>query len=450
MGLMLGAPRTMQALARDGVLPSFLGRAYGKTRNPRIATVATFAVALTGILLGDLNRIAPILSMFFLTSYGLINVSAGIESLIGTPSWRPKFRVHWSISLAGAFVCFFAMFMINAGATFIAAFLSVGLYYFMTRRSLQARWGDMRYGILMHMAQFAVLRMARGKPDERTWQPNILVLSGSPTARWYLIELADAIAQGRSFITVAAVVPETRLDGERNENMAASIREHLRKKEIPALVKLYPADDPLVGARELIRGYGFGPLVPNTILVGQTEQRERFIDYSMLIRQIHQTRRNMLIVREGNATPRFKRGKRIDVWWRGKRENVGLMLSLAWLLNHNPRWAKGRLVLKSIVRSEEERDEVLESSERFIKNERLQAETEVTITDESDPFDAIRSASAGASLVFIGMRAPEDGESAEEFSRYYENLLDRTKGLPPTVIVMAAEDIEFHRIFQSG
>lgn len=449
MGLMLGAPRTMQALAHDRVLPSFLGRAYGKGKNPRIATAVTFLVALTGVLLGDLNAIAPVLTMFFLTSYALINVSAGIESLIGTPSWRPKFRVHWSISLAGAFGCFAVMFMINAGATFIAAFLSLGLYYYMTRRSLQAQWGDMRYGVLMHIARFAVSRMARDRPDERTWQPNILVLCGPPTTRWYLIELADAIAQGRSFLTVAAIVPESRLDGNRAESIEESIEQHLKKKEIPALVKLYPFDDHLVGARYLISGYGFGPLEPNTILLGQTKQTEHFDDYCVLIQEIQRTRRNLVIVREGDEDPEFKGGRRIDVWWRGKRENVGLMLSLAWLLNQNPRWAEGRLVLKTIVGSEEERDEVLKASERFIKSERLQAETEVAIVKDGDPFETIRSLSIGASLVFLGMRAPEETDTVEAYSRYYEELLTRTEGLPPTVMVMAAEDIEFHRIFES-
>ena len=38
------------------------------------------------VLLGDINRIAPVLTMFFLTTYGLLNLSAGLEELIGNPS----------------------------------------------------------------------------------------------------------------------------------------------------------------------------------------------------------------------------------------------------------------------------------------------------------------------------------------------------------------------------
>ena len=54
MGAMLGAPRTLQALAKDSVIPRFIGRGFGKGNDPRIATGISFVLALAGILLGDL------------------------------------------------------------------------------------------------------------------------------------------------------------------------------------------------------------------------------------------------------------------------------------------------------------------------------------------------------------------------------------------------------------
>ena len=55
LGALLGAPRTLQALARDGVLPAALARGHGPLNEPRIATGVAFAVALVGVLAGDLN-----------------------------------------------------------------------------------------------------------------------------------------------------------------------------------------------------------------------------------------------------------------------------------------------------------------------------------------------------------------------------------------------------------
>jgi hypothetical protein len=138
------------------VVHRLFGRGYGHGRDPRWATALTFLIALVGVLIGDLNLSAPILTMFFLTSYGLLNISAALEGCIGSPSWRPALRVHWGLALLGTFGCFAVMFMINPGAMFIAAFVVAGVYLLRQRRSQCANWGDMRYGILRMSPQWCV------------------------------------------------------------------------------------------------------------------------------------------------------------------------------------------------------------------------------------------------------------------------------------------------------
>jgi len=261
MGALLGAPRTLQALARDRVIPRVFGRGFGKGNDPRIATATSFLVGLVGILVGDLDVIAPVLSMFFLTSYGLLNVSAGLEELTAAPSWRPLFRVPWVVSLAGALGCFAAMLMINAGATFVAAFVALCVYLLMEHRQMRAWWGDMRSGLAMLVARHAIHSLVKRKPDERTWKPNILVLSGSPASRWHLIELASAIAQQRCFLTVAAVLPED-TPADRRESIAATLADYLDKRKVECVVKVFTAPTPLAGAETLVRAYGYGPLRP--------------------------------------------------------------------------------------------------------------------------------------------------------------------------------------------
>ena len=153
MGALLGGPRTLQALARDGVLPRVIGRGYGEGNDPRIATAIVFGIALAGILAGGVNIIAPVLSMFFLTSYGALNLSAGLETLIGTPSWRPSFKTHWAVSLTGALCCLIVMIMINPGAAFLAATCCAGIYFVVARRSMRAHWGDLRHLSLIHISE---------------------------------------------------------------------------------------------------------------------------------------------------------------------------------------------------------------------------------------------------------------------------------------------------------
>ncbi|MBL4890119.1 MAG: Na-K-Cl cotransporter, partial [Candidatus Lindowbacteria bacterium] len=410
--------------------------------------------------------IAPVLSMFFLTSYGVLNISAAFEGLLASPSWRPTFKVKWPISLLGAICCFATMFMINAGATFMAASVSLGVFYYMQHKKMNAHWGDVSYGMMMFVAQKAIYSLATRRADERTWRPNILVLSGSPTTRWYLIELANAMSIGKGLLTVAAILPEDGIDSERRENMRTSIKGHLAKKGVPALVKIQAASDPIAGACSLVETYGFGPLRPNTFLLGETEKEENFINYAKLIKNVYDTRRNLVIVREGAEGTSSNIKRTIDVWWGRQRQNVGLMLALAHLLQSAPEWRRARLVLKSIVFKEDEKEEAVNRLQKFVENSRLKAEIAVIVKkEEEEVFETIRKSSRLVDLVFIGMRPPhtlknlgeqadlgdsicEKEETLEEYAEYYSRLIERTNGYPPTAIVLATEDIEFTRIFE--
>ena len=76
VGSFLCAPRVLQALARDRILPAALGRGFGKTDDPRLSALLCFGVAAAGIALGDINVLAPVLTLFNLSTYALLNFVA--------------------------------------------------------------------------------------------------------------------------------------------------------------------------------------------------------------------------------------------------------------------------------------------------------------------------------------------------------------------------------------
>jgi hypothetical protein len=455
MGALLGAPRTLQALARDGVVPGILGRGFGQSNDPRIATVMSFGVALTGILLGDLNAIAPILSMFFLTSYGVLNLSAGIESMISNPSWRPSYRVPPWVPLVGFIGCLGVMLMIAPGATILAILVCSIIYYLIKRRSLRARWGDVRLGLMMYITRVLLHWMEDMRLNERTWKPNLLVLSGSPSARWYLIELADAIAQSRSFVTVAAFIPEENWTRERVEKITDAIRSYLKSRQVPAFIRAAPASDPFTGAAALVRSYGFGPLSPNTVMIGETEEPGNFVRFVELIQLVVRMRRNLVIVREP-AEPdgegaRREGGKkrRIDLWWSAPSQHAAFRLAVAILLRRSEDWRGATLHVKTIVEDASERAEAEERLTEYLKKARVRATPVVLERNGQELYEVIRQSSADVDLVFLGMRPPRDDESAEEYSVYYGELLRATETLPATAMLMAVEAVEFDRIFEA-
>jgi hypothetical protein len=314
----------------------------------------------------------------------------------------------------------------------------------------------------MFTAREIIYSLAGQKHDERTWKPNILVLSGSPAGRWYLIELADAISQGSSFVTVTIIIPEKTWTADRAESITSSVREYIRKRNVRAFVKTFASDEPLVGARQIVRTYGFGPIVPNTILLGETEKASSFVEFARLVKMISRTRRNLIVMRERRKAEAGwndddkrhlptagKERERIDVWWKGKSHNIAFILALVLLLRRSPEWDRAKLNIRLVVESGEEAVEYEKRLEQFVEKERLKAETETILREGRDVYDVIRTSSEGADLVFLGLRPPGEEESAEEYSAYYERLLIETRELPPTALLMATEQVDFWRIFDS-
>ena len=231
--------------------------------------------------------------------------------------------------------------------------------------------------------------------------------------------------------------------------MEKSISEYLRKRNIPALVEVHLADSIMQGAHALIQAYGFGPLSPNTILLGETEQKEKFFEFSEMIMYANLAKKNLVILREGLLTSQAPvRRRKIDVWWGRERQNAGLMLAFAYMLQTSADWAGATISLKTIVQSSSEKEIATNLLSNFVAKGRVNVNVDVIVNEEKEAvFDLIKRQSMEAQLVFIGMRPPEEGDTVDTYSQYYHSLIEKTEGFPQTAIVIAADNIDFANIF---
>jgi len=442
VGSILGAPRVLQALARDGILPgwlSWLGRGSGAGDEPRIGTAITLAVALVAVYLGNLNMIAPVLTMFFLTTYGVLNITAGLERFLGNPSFRPRFKVHWFWSLLGATGCAAIMLLINAVAAIIAAVCVFTIFLWLKQRELKSTWGSVGGGIWMALAGAGLLRLKK-TTDPKNWRPHLLVLLGSPTRRWHLVDMAASLTHNRALMTVSAVLPEETGNAERLSAMESTISEYLIKHGIQSLVRVTSAPNPYLGAVRLIETYGLGALVPNTVLMGYSDEYEQRGEYFETISGLHQARRNVAIMHY-NAETGFGTRHRIDVWWGGLRKNGGLMMILAYLLRTSRQWRNAEVCVKMVVPTDASVEGSSHNLAKLVEDLRTGATTRVIVAD-GRPFDEIlRESSRRADLIFLGLAKPED-----DFVSYCEELQRRIEGLPTTIFVLASEDLAFEEI----
>ncbi|MGN0855084.1 MAG: amino acid permease [Kiritimatiellia bacterium] len=443
IGSFLCAPRVLQALSRDRLLPSFIGRGYGRADDPRVASVACFALAAAGIWLGDINVLAPILTLFNLSTYGLLNLSAAFEEILGNPSWRPTFRVKAIFSLLGFVGCMGAMFMISPGWTFIALFCEIVLYWFVKRRALRTQWGDMRTGLWMAGIRYLMRKLTNLAGRERNWRPNLLVMCDLPLRNLRPLELAREISDGRSLVTLASVVREASLRQDNGAGLRDSLLRTAEKLSLACSVKIISAADDWAGMAELVRSYGFGPIVPNTILLG-LPQPERAREMASFMRTIARHRRNVILA--GGTDAVVNPSGFIDIWWRGLNGNAGLMLALAFLMQRRDLWRKHPLRVNIIVQklSNEEAGALLDE---LLKDARIRAQTRI-IQSAGEPFaETVVANSVDAALTFIGLRDVQPADTDTTYGDYFEKLVNDLANVPYPVFVRASEDVDFRRIF---
>jgi len=444
VGSILGAPRVLQALARDNIMPSWLqwlGKGAGQYDTPRLGTLLTLGVALTAVWFGNLNIIAPILTMFFLTTYGVLNIAAGVERFLGSPSFRPKFKVHWSLSLLGAVGCIAVMFLINPLATIIAGVFVLIIFLWLESREMQSAWGDIRRGIWMAVTRAGLMRLG-DELEPKNWRPNPLVLSGAPTRRWHLIDLASTLIHNRGIMTISTVLTADNMSTERQQKLESNIREYLAKRAVHGLVRVTTAPDPFAGAERMVEAYGLGALVPNTIILGASENPDVRDRYCQMITRFYELHRNVLIVRDGEGAA-FGERRRIDVWWGGLKGNGGLMMILAYLLQSSINWRGADVYLKMVVDSDKAAEDARENLLDIVDRIRTGSMVEVIVSDGRSFDEILHESSDGADLVMLGMAKPEN---IDNFRSYYETLQKRTAGLPTTLFVLAAEEIQFGEV----
>ena len=443
IGSFLVAPRVLQALSRDRLLPGFFAHGFGRADDPRLAAAVCFSVAALGIWLGDINAIAPVLTLFNLSTYGLLNFCAAVEEAMANPSWRPTFRVKAFFSFLGFAGCLSAMFMISPGWTFVALFCEGAIYWLVKRRALRAQWGDIRTGLFAELVRHALPHLADTRHAERNWRPNLLVFAQLPVQDKRLPELAGGISGGRCLATIASVLPAGFHGAEREQEVRDAVSRMIDRIGLKANVKQVEARDDWSGMSELVRAYGFGPIVPNTVMLGAPVEsaRAQFAEFSKLVSGMH---RNMIVL--GNPGAERKENGVVDIWWRGGGANGGFMLALALLLKRSG-YCEERLRVNMIVGSRT-REEAESELAKYIKGVRIEAQTRV-IESEGKPFtEIIRERSDDAKLSFIGLRAPREDEPAASYGDYFSLLSDALSGVPQPIFVLAAENIDFRRIFE--
>jgi len=191
-GSILGAPRILQATAKDRITPKIFAKGVGELNEPRNALVLSFFIAEAGILIGDLDIIARVVAIFFITTYGILNLSAAIENWASS-DFYPEFKIPIWVSLLGSAASFIVMIQLDFVAMIGAIFILGLVFFYLQRKELALKSGDTWGGFWEAVVRYGLIKLKNRPSEWRNWRPNVILFSGGSYARPYLTEMAKAL-----------------------------------------------------------------------------------------------------------------------------------------------------------------------------------------------------------------------------------------------------------------
>lgn len=434
VGSALAAPRTLQALSMDRLVPRHLAPRSADGQEPTGALVLTIAIALVAVLLGDLNTVALVVTMFFLTVYGTINLVAALETLSGNPSWRPKMRVHWAVPLTGALSCFAAMLLIHAPAGITALVIELGLWIFLARRERKADWGDVRRDVYEALIRWALIRLSHHPMTARNWRPHVLVFVGRVERRLDLVRFGSWFGENRGVLTVCELVPGDLLEIDFDPpQRQREIEAVLKREALVAFGQVSVVESVEKGIVAVAQANGIAGIECNTILLGWPDDPERLVYFLRSIRKLRRLHQSFILGKIKPLPPgREGRRRTVHVWWGGLQQNGDLMLLLSYLLTRNPEWRGARIRIMSLASNQLAKEQTERILQRLIPEIRIEADIEVKIKEEGySVHEAIHAESAAADVVILGLATPAAGEE----ERYAQRLRELAEGLPTCFFV---------------
>ncbi len=417
-GSILAGPRVLQALSMDGLAPSLFSR-LSRTGQPTYATWVSGAIALMAVGLGELNTIAQLVSVLFLTLYVIINTSAALETIVAEPSYRPRIKVPWYISMAGALGAIGVMFLINGWACIVALLIVAGLYLWLRSRSLEQEWGDVSAGFWLMAARFALLQLKSRKIHGRNWRPMMLLFARDIDTRHDLIKMAELLGQNHGILTIANLrFSDHEMQAEERDELEAVMKNKLKAHGFKAFCEVHAVRDLEQGIVEISRAHGVAGLRTNTLVLGWAGSESAREAQIRLVRKLRLYGKNMLICRFNRPLP--VTGRKIDIWWGGLQNNGDLMLLLAYLLKLNRSWENATIRILSVVTDEAHKKRLHKGIRKRLPQSRIRASVEVLVSKL--PFrDILTDKSRYSDLVFLGL--PEIDQAKES------ELADKLNGI---------------------
>tara|TARA_R110002049_G_scaffold281369_1_gene460934 strand:+ start:8333 stop:10510 length:2178 start_codon:yes stop_codon:yes gene_type:complete len=229
LGSFVGAPRILLALGEKNILPKSQSLAKKSKRGePVNAMFITAVLVLFGISLRNLNTIAPLLTMFFMITYAMVNVVALVEQTLGLPSYRPTLKIPIIVPAIGAFGSIAIMFVLNVIIALFSLIFIVLFYLYLVKMNIKSAAGDSRSGLFTALAEWATKKTnsLRQEREVRSWRPDLLIPVTMPKELRSSFKLIHSIIYPKGSVKILALKNENEAE---QRNMEIFLKNAVKK-----------------------------------------------------------------------------------------------------------------------------------------------------------------------------------------------------------------------------
>lgn len=435
-GSILGAPRILQATSTDKITHKFFAKGFGPLNEPRNALLLTFIIAEAGILVGDLDVIARIVSMFFITTYGFLNLSCAIESWASS-DFRPDFKIPKFVSIIGSAACFIVMIQLDFIAMVGATVILGSLFIYLTRKQLTLETGDTWSSVWSSVVRKGLAKLSRTKTDIRNWKPNIILFSGGVSQeRMHLLDLGKWLT-GRlgllsDFHLIEDKTAEALFKRDITDDKDGDVIEGI-------FTKNFVCRNIYEGIDAITRIYGFSGVEPNTVLMGWARNTSDPAQFAKLIKSFNELDLNSILI-DYDKERGFGQKKIIDVWWRGVGNNFSFELAIVKFLTSTNDWRDAEIRFIIISQKSSVVNRAYKNLSQILDQYRINASIRIINNEieKQNPSNIILAESIKSDLVIVGI--PEISKNNSQ--TFINTINELTDSLGTVMLIRASSHFE--------
>lgn len=417
LGSLMVAPRTLQAIARDQVLPSrgisfWLSRGRGKNDEPFNSTLFTIGIAFIFVMMGGLDAVAEIISMFFMVTYGTLNLISFLQHFAADPSYRPTFSSRWWISLFGALACFGLMFFMNAGYAFMAILLMVVFYAVVNRYNPDKKNLSLIFqGVIFQISrQLQVFLQKTEKEQTGSWRPSAVCISKNSFDRLGAFDLLRWISQRYGFGTYIHLIngylsKSTHKEAQDAQNRLIGMAE---KSHSNIYIDTLISPSYTSAIAQVIQLPGISGTENNLLLLEYSKNNpanlNEIVDNFRLMRSV-----DFDVIILGSTERGFGFKKSIHIWITSNDyENANLMILLGYIISGHREWRESLIKIFAVYPEETCDDErnrlfmLVEAGQLPISSSNIRV---IPRSQEMEIRSIVNKESEDADLTIIGIRS---------------------------------------------